>query len=149
MPIIFYQSNFCPECGNEAVPRRWWQHRYFCGHCAEKLGRKWDWLPLAFAVCGLALGTMFNYGRRETVREVVVNQPAAFSTAANGSALPLVSAQDATAQLKPAEFAPPTVSYQCGARTQKGRACKHRVATAGQRCFQHQGQRSILKSSNS
>ena len=141
MPIIFYQSNFCPECGNESAPRRWWQHRYFCDHCAKKLGRQGDWLPLGFAVLGLALGTMFNYGRRETVREVVVNQPTSFST----STLPLVSAQDATAQLKSAQFVAPGVSYQCGARTQKGRACKHRVATAGQRCFQHQGQRSILK----
>lgn len=141
MPVIFYQSNFCPECGNEAAPRRWWQHRYFCALCGDKLGRKWDWLPLAFAICGLALGTTFNYGRREIIREVAVNQPAPLSAAA----LPLVSAQDATAQLKPAEFTAPTVSYQCGARTQKGRACKHRVAVQGQRCFQHQGQRSILR----
>ncbi len=141
MPIIFYQSNFCPECGNESSPRRWWQHRYFCAPCGDKLGRKWDWLPLAFAVCGLALGTMFNYGRRETVRDVTVLQP----TALNAAAFPLVSAQDATAQLKPEEFKTSAITYQCGARTQRGRACKHRVATAGQRCFQHQGQRSILK----
>jgi hypothetical protein len=142
MPVIFYQSNFCPECGNKTDARRWWQHRYFCEHCAAKLGRKWDWLPLAFAVGGLAIGLLFNTGRRETVREVVVQSAAAPS---NQAALPLVSAQDATAQRKPVEPKPPTVSYQCGARTLKGTACKHRVAVQGQRCFQHQGRRSILK----
>lgn len=142
MPVIFYQSNFCPECGNESPKRRWWQHRYFCELCAEKLGRKWDWLPLAFAVCGLALGMLFSSGRRETIREIVVNPP---TQQTNQTVLPLVSAQDATAQLKPIEFKQATVSYQCGARTQRGTACKHRVAVQGQRCFQHQGRRSILK----
>ncbi|HEX4949110.1 MAG TPA: hypothetical protein VFZ34_20705 [Blastocatellia bacterium] len=142
MPVIFYQSNFCPECGNAATQRRWWQHRYFCEYCAEKLGRKWDWLPLAFLIGGLALGALFTSGRREVIREVAVHQP---TPPFNQPSLPLVSAQDATAQLKPIEFTAPAVTYQCGARTQRGTACKHRVAVPGQRCFQHQGRRSILK----
>ena len=136
MPIIFYQSNFCPECGNQNEPRRWWQHRYFCEHCAEKLGRKWDWLPIAFAVAGLAMGTLFNYGRRETIREVVVNQPTA---QLNSAAPPVVSALDATAQLKPAQFAKAASNFLCGARTKKGTACKHHVEAEGMRCFQHTG----------
>jgi len=141
MPVIFYQSNFCPECGNASTPRRWWHHRYFCEHCAEKLGRKWDWLPLAFLLGGLALGSLIVQGRREVIREVAVNQ----TPQLNQFAPPLVSAQDATAQLKPVEFKPPAVTYACGARTQRGTACKHRVAVQGERCFQHQGRRSILK----
>lgn len=140
MPIIFYQSNFCPECGNQNEQRRWWQHRYFCGHCAEKLGRKWDWLPLAFAVVGLGLGTLFNYGRRETIREVVVNQSAPVVAQANLSGM--VSALDATTQLKPAAYIPKG-NFLCGARTKKGTPCKHRVDVAGMRCFQHEGKRSL------
>lgn len=141
MPVIFYQSNFCPECGNETAKRRWWEHRYFCAPCAEKLGRRADWLPLAFLLGGLTVGALLTGTRRDPVREVVVHQPASPSAAAP---LP-VSAQDATTQLKPIEIKQPTVTYQCGARTQRGTACKHRVAAQGERCFQHQGRRSILK----
>lgn len=138
MPIIFYQSNFCPECGNQNEPRRWWQHRYFCEHCAEKLGSKFDWLPFAFAIAGLAIGIFFNYGRRETIREVVVNQPA--PAVAQANLMGVVSAVDATAQLKPAPYTS-AGNFLCGARTQKGTACKHKVAAAGMRCFQHEGKR--------
>jgi hypothetical protein len=139
MPVIFYRSNFCPECGNETEQRQWWQHRYFCAHCAKKLGRKWDWLPIAFAIGGLTLGLLVNFGRRPTV----INQAMPLPTSATSLSIPLVSAQDATAQLKPAPVTQPTTTYLCGARTKKGTACKHRVAAAGLRCFQHQGMRAL------
>lgn len=135
MPVIFYQSNFCPECGNrrEAEPgkRRWLQHRYFCPACAAQLGHRWDWLPIAIAISGLALGTLV--GRRPAVAPQVAAPLVSPATA--GMALSPVAASEA--QLKAAPS--PLASYFCGARTQKGRPCKHRVATEGQRCFQHQG----------
>ena len=142
MPIIFYQSNFCPECGNLKEQHLRWRHRYFCEHCAEKLGRRWDWLPIAFAVAGLAIGTLFNYGRREIIREVAVNQPAPAMAQSNLSGM--VSAVDATAQLKPAPYLS-AGNFFCGARTQKGTACKHRVAVAGMHCFQHEGKRAARR----
>lgn len=141
MPVIFYQSNFCPECGNKTEQRRWWEHRYFCAVCAEKLGRRSDWLPLIFLLGGLALGVILPNARRDPAQEVIIQPPTQLSLAA----APTVSALDATAQLKPEESKPPAVTYQCGARTLKGTACKHRVNVPGQRCFQHQGRRSILK----
>lgn len=139
MPVIFYRSNFCPECGNETGQRRWWQHRYFCAHCAEKLGRKWDWLPLAFAIGGLTLGLLFNFGRRPAV----INQATPLPANSPTVSAPTVSAQDATAQLKPVPFTQPATTFLCGARTQKGTSCKRRVAASGLRCFQHQGMRAL------
>ena len=143
MPVIFYQSNFCPECGNKTSGRRWWEHRYFCAVCAEKLGRRWDWLPLVFLVGGLTAGSLLPLFRREPARELISPPPAQFIQ--QQAVTSLVSAQDATAQLKPVEISQAAVTYQCGARTLKGTACKHRVSEQGQRCFQHQGRRSILK----
>ena len=140
MPIMFYQSNFCPECGNRhehaQTQRQWLQHRYFCQHCAARLGHRWDWVPIAIAIGGLTIGMLFYFGRRP----VVVNQVAALPVSnAAATILSPVSAQDATAQLKPAKVAQSVTTYPCGARTQKGRPCKHRVAAEGLRCFQHQG----------
>ena len=136
MPVLFYQSNFCPECGNrhepEATPRRWLQHRYFCQNCAAQLRHRWDWIPIALALGGLTLGMLLYFGRRPVIVQQVTAQSSALSLAP-------VSAQDATAQLKPIPFTQPTTSYRCGARTQRGTACKHRVAAEGMRCFQHQG----------
>ena len=138
MPVLFYQSNFCPECGNrhdyEPTQRRWLQHRYFCHACAAQLRHRWDWIPIAVALGGLTLGMLLYFGRRPVIVQQVATQPAS-----NVAALSLasVSAQDATAQLK--QFTQPTTSYRCGARTQRGTACKHRVAAEGMRCFQHQG----------
>ncbi len=147
MPVIFYQSNFCPECGNrheeEQENRRWWQHRYFCQHCAQRLGKKWDWLPLAFAGVGLALGIGATAWRRPVIINQTAPPPAVATTSMLG--LPPVSAQDATAQLKPAQFTQPATNFLCGARTKRGTACKHRVAAAGMRCFQHEGMRSVRK----
>lgn len=141
MPVIFYQSNFCPECGNRhetnQAKRRWLQHRYFCQPCMARLGHRLDWIPIMIAAVGLTLGTLLYFGRRP----VVVNQVAAIPTnnAIPAMGLSPVSAQDATAQLKPAEVTQPVVTYRCGARTQKGTPCKHLVVAQGLRCFQHQG----------
>jgi hypothetical protein len=141
MPVIFYQSNFCPECGNRheanEIKRRWLQHRYFCLSCAARLGHRWDWLPIALGVLGLSLGTLLYFGHRP----VVVHQVGAAPNTNTATAISVtpVSAQDATAQLKAAEITQPIVTYRCGARTQKGTPCKHLVPAQGLRCFQHQG----------
>ncbi|MBS1807204.1 MAG: hypothetical protein JST84_03315 [Acidobacteria bacterium] len=146
MSVIFYQSNFCPECGNrhehDQTKRRWLQHRYFCQSCATQLGHRWDWIPIALFIGGLLLGPAIQFIRRP----VIINQNALpTNNAAAVSSLPLVSAQEAVAQLKPATFIQPAASYLCGARTQKGTACKHRVAVEGTRCFQHQGMRALKR----
>ena len=146
MPTIFYQSNFCPECGNrhddDQSKRRWLQHRYFCHHCAARLGHRWDWVPIAIAIAGLTIGALLSFGRRPIVTNQVAALPAS-NVAAMG--LAPVSAQDATAQLKPAEAAQPATTYRCGARTQKGRPCKHLVTAEGLRCFQHQGMSALKR----
>lgn len=143
MPVIFYQSNFCPECGNrraaEPGKRRWLQQRYFCPTCATQLGHRWDWVPIAIAIGGLAFGTLV--GRRPAVVPPVAAPLASPVAAALG--LAPVSVPDATAQLKPA--APVAGAYRCGARTKKGTACKHLVAVEGQRCFQHQGRAAMKR----
>lgn len=133
MPVIFYQSNFCPECGTrraaEPGKRRWLQHRYFCSHCAAQLGHRWDWVPIAIAVGGLAFAAFV--GRRPVV------MPQAPLPLVSPAAMGLAPALDTGVQLKPAP--PVTTMYRCGARTRKGTACKHLVPVEGQRCFQHQG----------
>lgn len=140
MPVLFYQSNFCPECGNrheqDQSKRRWLQHRYFCQPCAARLGHRWDWVPIAIAIGGLTLSALLYFGRRPVIVPQAAMLPTSHTTAMN---LAPVSARDATAQLKPAVSMQSAATYRCGARTQKGSPCKHLVAAEGQRCFQHQG----------
>src|SRR5215813_12319712 len=40
MKIIFYQANFCAECGNIMKPRFSLGPRYFCDECEAQMGRR-------------------------------------------------------------------------------------------------------------
>src|SRR5215475_8125583 len=40
MKIIFYQANFCAECGNAMKPRFSLGPRYFCDECGAQMGRR-------------------------------------------------------------------------------------------------------------
>ncbi|HWQ34350.1 MAG TPA: hypothetical protein VNQ79_15995 [Blastocatellia bacterium] len=140
MSRLFYQSNFCAECGNRQPPRRWWQSGCFCGHCARQQNRRRLLWPLSLLLCGILLGVALSPVRKNTA-------PAQFN-GLSAVTVPAVSAQDATARLRPVSqtSAPPAAEFfLCGARTRKGTPCRHRVRQAGQRCAQHQGLASILK----
>jgi hypothetical protein len=143
MARLIYQANFCAECGNRLTHHRWWQPGYFCPHCAGQRGRRRYFRPVALLVCGISLGLIINATRRESTPDHL----------APLAALTAVSAQDATARLRPAPpgsaAAAATEYFFCGARTKKGTPCKHRVRQQGQRCAQHQGRASLLKDSQS
>jgi hypothetical protein len=78
---------------------------------------------------------MLSHGRRETALDNLTPLGVAASSS--------ISAQDTAAKLKPAPSVKPEVYAICGARTNRGTPCQHRVP-AGQRCAQHQGQPSML-----
>lgn len=139
MSRIIYQSKFCAECGNRLARRSWWKHGYFCDHCTGRLGRRRYWWATSLVLCGLLGGLTLSTRRQETALDRI--------TSLNTITAPVVSAQDATALLKPAPLAPSPSqeSFICGARTKKGTPCKRRVRQAGLRCAQHQGKPSLLK----
>ena len=138
MSRVLYQSKFCAECGTRQERRSWWKHGYFCDHCAPQLGRRRYWWAMSLVLCGLLGGLTISTGRETALNRI---------TALNTITAPVVSAQDATALLKPAPLASaqPQKSFTCGARTKKGTPCKRRVKQAGLRCAQHQGKPSLLK----
>jgi hypothetical protein len=131
MRALFYQANFCAECGNRLGGRRWWQHGCFCADCEARRGNRRYLLPVAFAVCGLVIGLGLG-SRRETALDRM--------TLLGSAAPPSVSAEDAAVKLRPARV---EQMATCGARTRRGAPCRHRTP-AGQRCAQHRGQPSML-----
>jgi hypothetical protein len=142
----FYQANFCAECGNRLAARRkniillWWESRYFCPECAVRRG--WH-LPQTLAVCALGIlviGVALHFRRSESLVDRTASPVPAIS--------PVVSAHDATAQLKPAQPAEAEAARFCGARTKRGTPCRHRVR-GNQRCAQHRGQPSMLTGADS
>lgn len=135
MAGLFYQAQFCAECGNALDARRSLWPRYFCADCAARLERHRYVKPLGALLLG-AVVALFTFASRQTATQI--NPSAAISSAS-------VSALDATARQKLALDAPePAVRVLCGARTRKGTPCRHRVLP-GQRCAQHRGQPSMLK----
>ena len=130
MQSLFYQANFCAECGNPMTPRRWWQHRYLCDECAARLKRRGNAVVLML-LCGAATIGAFAW-RGWSAHD---------STAAK---LPAASAFDAAAQLKPPRAETET-RVLCGARTLRGTPCRHLVRP-GERCAQHRGRPSLLDS---
>ena len=130
MKIIFYQANFCAECGNAMKPRFSWGPRYFCDECQAQMGRQSYLKPLAALLACAALA-VFALNR---------SQP----SNPNHQPNPSVSARDATAAQNPAPKPEPVERVLCGARTKKGTPCK-RLVLPGQRCAQHRGMASLLE----
>ncbi|MFN7946139.1 MAG: hypothetical protein U0Z53_12365 [Blastocatellia bacterium] len=135
---LFYRSNFCAECGNRREKGDW-RPGCFCAHCSRRTRHRL-WWPLSLICAALLCGTIIGVWWKNTTQSG--------SATLSPVTIPVVSAQDATATLRPAPLTSARLSeaaFLCGARTKKGTPCKHRVAQAGQRCAQHQGRASLLK----
>ena len=133
MKIIFYQANFCAECGNAMKPRFGLRPRYFCDECEAQLGRRIYFKTVAgLLVC--ATLAVFALNRTQS--------PNPSGRLSNDT--PVVSARDTVTTRKP-ETEPEAVErVMCGARTKKGAPCK-RLVPPGQRCAQHRGMASLLE----
>jgi hypothetical protein len=133
MKIIFYQANFCAECGNAMKPRFSLGPRYFCGECEAQMGRRNYFKTVAgLLVCGAL--AVFALNRTQP--------PNSNGRLSNGA--PTVSARD-TVTTRKGEPEPEAVErVMCGARTKKGTPCK-RLVPPGRRCAQHRGMSSLLE----
>ena len=140
MKLIFYQANFCAECGNAMKPRFSLGPRYFCDECDALMGRR----NYFKSVAGLTLcATLAVFALNRTLTPAPSGQaPNAQPNA--GASTPAVSARD-TVTARNLEPKPEAVErVMCGARTKKGTPCRHLVPQ-GQRCAQHQGMASLLE----
>ncbi len=137
MKIIFYQANFCAECGNAMKPRFSWGPRYFCDECEAQMKRQSYFKPLAVLLLCASLA-VFALNRTQPPN------PGGPSSALTSTST--VSSRDATATQNPAPKSETTERVLCGARTKKGTPCK-RLALPGQRCAQHRGKPSLLETS--
>jgi hypothetical protein len=135
MKIIFYQANFCAECGNAMKPRPSWGPRYFCEECEAQMGRLKYFKPVAGLLLCATL-VVFALNR--------VDAPSRGEQSKVGATPPSVSALDTVTTRRP-ELESETVEHVlCGARTKKGTPCK-RLVLPGQRCAQHRGMASLLE----
>jgi hypothetical protein len=143
MKIIFYQANFCAECGNAMKPRFSLGSRYFCDECQAQMSRR----NYFKSVAGLLLcATLAVFALNRTHQPSQNGQsPNIQSTASGaGASIPAVSALD-TVTNRNAEPKPEAVErVMCGARTKKGRPCR-RLVPPGERCAQHRGMASLLE----
>jgi len=134
MKIIFYQANFCAECGNAMKPRFSWGPRYFCDECEAQMGRRSYFKPAAGLLLCATLAA-FALNRTQTANP---------NGQSNVTPAPFVSASDTVTSRNP-EPKPETVErVLCGARTKKGTPCK-RLVLPGRRCAQHRGMASLLE----
>jgi hypothetical protein len=133
MSNIFYQANFCAECGNLLEPRRNWFSRYFCDDCAARRRRRGYVTPLSLLAGLLVIALLFSERRPPVTRERanMMPEPAA------------VSARDATPKQKLLPQIEPQERDICGARTKKGKPCR-RMVLPGQRCAQHREMPSMI-----
>ena len=140
MKIIFYQANFCAECGNAMKPRFSLGPRYFCAECEAQMGRRKHFKPVA----GLLLcGTLAVFALNRTLTPGPNGQaPNAQPNA--GAPTPAVSARDTVTARIPEPKPEAVERVMCGARTKKGTLCRHLVPP-GQRCAQHRGMASLLE----
>jgi len=129
---IFYQANFCAECGNALESRRGWRPCYFCDYCAAQMRRRRAMTPLLLLTGLLVVSFLL------VEREHSPAQPGQIS------ASPAVSAKDASPKQNPSPQAPIQERVFCGARTKKGTPCRHLVHP-GQRCAQHHGMPSMIE----
>ena len=133
MKIIFYQANFCAECGNAMKPRLSLGPRYFCDECETQMGRRIYLKTVAgLLICGALAVFALN---RTQPQNPNGRLPYGAST---------VSARDTVTTLKPEPEPEAVERVQCGARTRKGTPCK-RLVLPGQRCAQHRGMASMLE----
>jgi hypothetical protein len=140
MKIIFYQANFCAECGNAMKPRFSLGPRYFCDECEAQMGRR-NYLK---SVAGLLLcATLAVFALNRTLKPGPNGQSLSNQSNA-GASTPSVSASD-TVTTRKLELKPEAEErVLCGARTKKGTPCKRLVLT-GRRCAQHRGLASLLE----
>ncbi len=142
MKIIFYQANFCAECGNPMKPRFSLGPRYFCDECNGHMGRR-NYLKPAAGLLLCATLAVFALNRSEP--------PNTNGKASNGRSNPAVSTPAVSVSARDTLTNPnhdpdqSTVErVTCGARTRKGTPCK-RLVQPGQRCAQHRGMTSLLE----
>jgi hypothetical protein len=133
MRSLFYQGNFCSECGNRLkAPRFGFRPRHFCDECAKQIGQRSYLTPLAISLLFGSLAVFaFSYRRQDGQIQTAGSEPAAISARDSIVNQP-VSRQTQNQQR---EF--------CGARTKKGTPCRHLVQP-GERCAQHRGKPSLI-----
>ena len=94
MKIIFYQANFCAECGNAMKPRFSLGPRYFCDECEAHMGRRNYFksvagLLLCATLAVFALNRTFTSGPSGQAPNAQPNP---------GDSTPAVSARDTVAE---------------------------------------------------
>ena len=143
MKIIFYQANFCAECGNAIKPRFSLGPRYFCDECAALMGRRNYFRTVAaLLLCATLAAFALNIPQPQKSKGPKEKTPNSQAIASQSA--PAVSALD-TVTKRNNDLAPAAVErVMCGARTKKGTPCK-RLVPPGQRCAQHRGMPSLLE----
>jgi hypothetical protein len=131
MPDIFYQANYCAECGNALEQRQIWLPRYFCDDCAARRRRRGYVTPFSLLAGLLVIAYRFN------------ERPSGPPLERANMVAPAVSAQDATPKQKLLPLPETQERVMCGARTKKGTPCR-RMVRPGRRCAQHRGMPSML-----
>jgi len=140
MKIIFYQANFCAECGNAMRPRFSLGPRYFCDECEAQMGRR----NYFKSVAGLLLcATLAVFALNRTLTPGPNGQSPNGQPNA-GAPTTAVSARDTVTTRNPEPKPEAVERVMCGARTKKGTPCRHLVLP-GQRCAQHRGMASMLE----
>ncbi len=140
MKIIFYQANFCAECGNAMKPRFSLGPRYFCAECEAQLGRR----KYFKSVAGLLLCASLAVFALNRTLQPGPNGQSPDSQSNAGAPASAVSARDTVTTRNP-ELKPEIVErVLCGARTRNGTPCK-RLVLPGRRCAQHRGMASLLE----
>ncbi|MGH9940574.1 MAG: hypothetical protein ACREAM_30390 [Blastocatellia bacterium] len=135
MKIIFYQANFCAECGNAMKPRFSLGPRYFCDECEAQMGRRNYFKPAAGLLLSATLA-VFALNRP--------HPPNPNGRSNTGASASFVSARDTLTTRNPHPGPEAVERVLCGARTKKGAPCK-RLVLPGRRCAQHRGMASLLE----
>ncbi|MBK9315185.1 MAG: hypothetical protein IPM55_13220 [Acidobacteria bacterium] len=114
-----------------------WRTRYFCDHCDRALGQRTDRRRRrTFAIILLTVLLIFP-GDHQSVIDRSTLRPDATSANPPSFDEDQISETPQTDRIESSDIA------ICGARTKKGTPCRRRVSP-GLRCYQHQGQPSIL-----
>src|SRR5215510_271336 len=115
MRIIFYQANFCAECGNAMKPRFSLGPRYFCAECEAQMSRR----NYFKSVAGLLLcGTLAVFALNRTLTSGP-NGQAPNAQADAGASTPAVSARDTVTARNPEPKPEAVERVMCGARDRK------------------------------